>query len=167
MDENTPAPDAVTGGERIVAVIPNATLKGGFMGMKSKAYTLVLTDRRIVFAQITTDMMKQIVADARDGAKAEGKGFMGQWGAQLTAYSAFAQGYLTMPVDQALGETPGNFAIERPAIEKAKVKVGHTDADNNTTADRLIIKTSDKKYDITLQAGAAQAKQALIAAELI
>ncbi len=154
-------------GEHVHGVIPNATLKEGFLGVKSKVYILVLTERRIVFVRITTEMMKQLVTDSRNEAKADGKGFFGQWGAQLTAYSEFAQRYLTMPPDEALAETPGNFALERSAIVKAKLKAGHTDNDGNTTSDRLIIKATDRKYNIDLGAGRRQAKEALIAAALI
>ncbi len=154
-------------GEPVHAIIPNTTLKSGFMGVKSKQHTLILTDRRVIFAQITTAMMKQLVADARDGAKSEGKGFFGQWGAQLGAYSVWSERYLEMPPDQALAESEGNFAIERSTITKTSVKTSHGFDENTTSTDRVIIKTTGKKYDITLGSGTGQAKQALTAAGMI
>ena len=162
-----PAAPSASTGEHVHAVIPNATLKAGLLGVKSKPYILVLTDRRVLFVQITKAMMKQLVIDARDEAKADGKGFFGQWGAQLTAYSAFAQRYLAMPPEQTLAETPGNFAIERTTIQKAKLKSGTMDENGNSSADRLTIKTAEKKYSIDLGSGIRQAKEALIAAEMI
>lgn len=153
--------------EAVRAVIPNATLKAGFLGVKSRQYTLILTDQRVIFAQITTAMMKQLVADARDGAKSEGKGFFGQWGAQLSAYSAFAEGYLAMPPEQALSEAPDNFAIERSTITKTATKTRHTGDDSDIATDYLVIKTTGKKYDITLGSGLGQAKQALAAASIL
>lgn len=161
------APIAAQPTERVLAVIPNATLKGGFMGMASKAGTLVLTERRVVFAHTTSQMMKQLVTDARDGAKADGKGFFGQWGAQLGAYAAFAQRYLEMDPNVALAESPENLAIENAAIRKAQVKVGVDDQNGAPGTDKLVIKTDGGKTVWTLGSGAGQAKQALIAAGLI
>ena len=165
---DTPASSGSVGlGERVLSLIPNVTLKAGFMGFGSKQYTLILTDRRVVFAQITVAMMKQLVADARDGAKSEGKGFFGQWGAQLGAYSQFAQRYLEMSPDQALAESENNFAIDRSTITKTSMKVSHNMGDDVSTTDRLIIKTTSKKYDITLVYGLGQAKEALQTANML
>lgn len=164
-----PAATAVApqSGERVLAVIPNATLKGGFMGMSSKAGTLVLTERRVIFAHTTSEMMKRLVADARDGAKADGKGFFGQWGAQLGAYAAFAQRYLEMDPNVTLAESPENLSIENAAIRKAQVKVGVDDQNGAPGTDKLVVKTDGGKTVWTLGSGAGQAKQALIAAGLI
>lgn len=153
--------------ERVLSVIPNATLKGGFMGMSSKAGTLVLTERRVIFAHTTSQMTRQLVADARDGAKADGKGFLGQWGAQLGAYGAFAQRYLEMDPDVTLAESSENVAIESTAIRKAQLKVGVDDQNGAPGTDKLIVKTDAGKTVWTLGSGAGQAKQALIAAGLI
>ncbi len=159
----------VAGGESPVAVIPNVSLKSGFMGMKRKMFTLVLTDKRIIFAETTSAMLKQSVADARDQAKSDGKGFFGQWGAQLSAYSALAEGYLAMDPNAALSENPDNFALEESAIDKIKLKAGRVgDEDTGSSPDRLLIKTTaGEKYDLDINSGMGQAKQALIAAELI
>lgn len=151
-----------------MAVIANTLLKAGFMGVKSKSYTLVLTNKRVIFAHLTAEMMKDLVRNARDSAKADGKGFFGQWGAQLGAYSEFASHYLEMPPEEVLAQTPQNFAIDRAIITKVKVKSTSADADGVNTIDRLIIKTTDKnKYVVTLNGGVSSAKKALIAAEMI
>ncbi len=164
---NPITPVHVATGEQVHGIVTNTTLKSGFMGVKSKQYTLVLTDRRVVFAQITSAMMKELVANARDDAKSEGKGFFGQWGAQLTAYSAWSERYLEMSPDQALAESDGNFAIERSIITKASLNTGQAYGDDVNTTERLVIKTTGKKYDIALGSGMAQAKKALIAADMI
>jgi hypothetical protein len=152
--------------ERVLSVIPNTTLKSGFMGLGSKAGNLVLTDRRIIFAHMTSQMMKDMVAGARDEAKADGKGFFGQWGAQLSAYSAFAQRYLEMDPEATLAETPENLAIENASIRKAQIKKGVQDENGTPGTDKLIIKTDAGKTVWTL-GSSSQAKQALIAAGLI
>lgn len=154
--------------ETAIAVIPNVAIKSGFLGLGARQYTVLVTSHRVVFARITMQKMKQLVADARDDAKAAGKGFMGQWGAQLTAYTAFAQGYLQIPPDQVLAENEDNFAIDRADIRSIRLKAGHEIGDSGTdSADLLIIKTSQKKYKITLTYGIGPAKQALASAGML
>lgn len=152
--------------EAVVSMIPNTMLRAGFLGIKTKPYILVITSQRIIFARVTNDMLKQAVADARDGAKTEGKGFFGQWGAQLAAYSSLADRYLTMQPEQILHENGDNFAVDRASVTKTRLKAGTADENGGDTSDRLILKTTDKKYTIVLNAGIGSAKQALAAAGL-
>ena len=72
------APTPASSGEQILSVIGGLTLVAGFMGLKQKAYTLIITDRRLVFVEITKEKATAAVNAARDRAKAEGKGFFGQ-----------------------------------------------------------------------------------------
>ena len=159
--------ESSSGSESIVSMIPNAMLRAGFMGVKTKPYILVLTGQRIIFARVTNEMLKQAVAQARDGAESEGKGFFAQWGAQLTAYSDLASRYLVTPPEQILHENPDNFAVDRSAIVKTKFKTGSADDSGADTSDRLILKTTGKTYTIVLNTSIASAKQALAAAGLI
>lgn len=160
------APAAIA--EPIVAIVPNAALKSGLMGMKRTVYTLALTRQRVLCAQVTNAMMKQAVIDARDDAKADGKGFFGQWGAQLTAYNKMAARYFTMSPDEILAENPGNFAIDRTQIEKAKLKAGVIgDENTGSSPDKLLLKTSAQKYTFELGSGYNAAREALIEADII
>lgn len=161
------AAPAAAGSEHVVSMISNAMLRAGFMGVKTKPYVLVFTPQRIIFARVTNDMLKQAVADARDGAKSEGKGFFGQWGAQLTAYTDLANRYLETPPEQILHENPDNFAVALSEVTKAKFKMGTTDENGADTSDRLILKTTGKTYTIVLNGTIASAKQALSAVGLI
>lgn len=163
----TPSQDPIFRSEPVVAVIPNAVLKAGFMGVKSRSFTIALTERRVLFARLTSNMMKDLVQGARDEATEQGKGFFGKWGAQLSAYSTFAETYLKLSPDEILSQNPDNFAIDRATIQKVKVKAGTSYDDGNTTSDRLIIKTTGQKFDIDLGAGGGQAKKALLAARMI
>ena len=171
VEATATAPDAPAipaTAERVISVIPNARLKVGMMGLKCISYTLVLTERRIIFAEITSAMLKQAVADAREEAAGKGKGFFGQWGAQLGAYGRFAEAYLEKEPEASLAENPRNFAIENQLILSAKLKAGDTDADGATMSeDRLIIRTAADKHRLVLGSGLGQARKALQAAELI
>jgi len=153
--------------ERVISIIPNVTLHAGFMGFASKQFTLVLTDQRVIFARVTTAMMQEAVADASDGAKAQGKGLLGQLGARMSAHSVFAKRYLEMPTSQILAETDGNFAVDRSTITKTKVKTETGVGDDANSTDVLIIKTTEKKYKLTLGSSRASAKEALQTANLI
>lgn len=150
--------------EPVIAAIPNATLVKGVLGTGSRLHTLVITPRRVIFARTTVKMLKAITDEARDAAKAEGKGRLGQWGAQMGAQGILAARYFETPLDEILAEHEANFAIERDSIVKARLKAGTMDQPGS---DRLIIKTTGKKYNVTLGSGMQQAREALLEAAMI
>jgi hypothetical protein len=106
--------------ERIAAVIPLVRKPKSFG--RSDTYTLVATESRMVFAEMTTDMMKQAVAEAQRKGKEEGKGFFARWGDQLKACMTFSDRYWDMTPDEALLENPKNYAIQNGAVKKISVK---------------------------------------------
>ncbi|MDG6221837.1 MAG: zinc ribbon domain-containing protein [Candidatus Bathyarchaeota archaeon] len=107
----------------------------------------VLTNKRLVFAQMTSDMLKDIINKARAQAKAEGKGFFGQWGEQLKASSTFAQRYYTMEPSVALSETAGNFEIQNSGVSEIKLKrKSYGNSDNNQYEFEIEFKGSFGKY---------------------
>lgn len=145
-------------GEGVVGVIPHVERRKGLIGRES--FTLVLTPERLILAKMTSEMMKAIVAQARQEAKAEGKGFFGQWGAQLGAYAAHAQRYLGMPVEAILRENPDNFQIPLSQVRQVRIKTGFRDEQQNNP-DRLEIHAGDKmKFDLK-GTSAGQAKKVL------
>ena len=155
---HTPPP-----GERTLTVLGNLALMRGFMGVKQTTYSLIITDRRLLFAELTKDKMGEIVGQARDRAKAEGKGRMGQWGAQLRAPSNYHERYRLISPGMALAETPGNFAIDRTAIQKVKFKEGTND-DTYATLDEVLIKTTTGKYKLHVRGSLSTVRDAFRAA---
>lgn len=151
--------------ERVKAAIPNVTLESGFMGVKSRRYTLILTGRRVIFARSTTiTAMKRRVASARDSVKSEDEGLLLQMASQMDGYLEWATSYFDTPPDKALAETAGNFAIERSEITKTSFKTRRLRPEGNTvvgTDEQLVIKAHGKKYVVRLGLGKHQAKQAL------
>jgi len=156
-----PAPAAApaASGEEILAVIGGLTLVAGFMGLKQKSYTLVITDRRLIFAELTKEKVAATVNAARDSAKAEGKGFFGQWGAQLKSSTSYSEAYWRMSPDAALAETPGNWAVERSQYQGAKFRMGATD-ENTSTPDVLTIKASTGKWKFNVSGSLGSVKKA-------
>jgi hypothetical protein len=96
-----------------------------FRKMKSMgrydAYAGVVTSQRLIFAQLTSQMLNAAAQQARDQAKAEGKGFMGQWKEQLKGSFGYTNRYLTMLPDAIVAETPGNFAISNNQISQINI----------------------------------------------
>jgi hypothetical protein len=118
-----PQPDPIipqVGGETTVGVILFRKPKS--LG-RWDTYTGVVTSQRLIFAQMTNEMLKTAVQQSRDQAKAEGKGFFGQWSEQLRATWGYSQRYLTMPPQTILAETPGNFELYNNTISEIKVKL--------------------------------------------
>jgi type 1 glutamine amidotransferase len=143
----------------VTAVIGNLTQVGGFMGMKQKVFSLIITDRRLIFAELTKEKITAMVNEARDTAKAEGKGFFGQWGAQLGTSYNYHEVYWQMAPDAALAENPGNYAIERTAFQSAKFKIGVSDDERNTP-DEVIIKAASGKYKFNVGGSLGAVKDA-------
>jgi len=117
----TPAytPPAQTFGERVLGA--NVFRKTKALG-RYDSYTCVVTSQRMIFAQMTNEIVTQSSQAARDQAKSQGKGFWGQWGEQLKSSFTFSQRYLSMHPSAILAETPGNFAIDNNAISEIKLK---------------------------------------------
>ena len=60
-------------------------------------FSLIATERRAIFCHITNDMVNQAIKEAQQKAKAEGKGFWDQWGAQLDVSFFYTEKYKHMP----------------------------------------------------------------------
>ncbi|PVX24115.1 MAG: hypothetical protein CW691_08485 [Candidatus Bathyarchaeum sp.] len=106
----------------------------------------VLTGQRIIFAQMTGDMIKTAVKQAREEAKSEGKGFFGQWADQLKASASFAQRYYSMEPSTVLSETQGNFAVQNGYVNEVKLKLKDTGNQNNLREFEIEFKSSSGKY---------------------
>lgn len=119
--------------EQTIGAIPQAK-KFKTMGMTYDSYVVVLTTRRMVFAVLTSKEMQQAANDARDKAKAEGKGFFGAWGEQLKATFKYGEKYLYMPPDQIVAQNPANFAIENSTITEVKLSIKRSSSNKVTYA---------------------------------
>jgi len=109
----------------------------------SEAFNLVLTPQRLVFARLTSDMVRDAGEQAKQSAEADGKGFFGQWRARMGANSFIVERYHSMPIGEILREHPDNFSIPNQQVRKVEVKRGHFDEDMQDP-DQLIIHAGDK-----------------------
>ena len=115
------APAVPQGGEQIIGVIGNAR-KMKLLGAAWDTYALVVTDRRMILAQLTADKLNAAYKEAAEKAKVEGKGFLEQWAHQMSVAFHYCQKYETMPPEFALAETKGNRAIENLRITAVNMK---------------------------------------------
>ncbi len=105
--------------EQIAAIIPTVRKPKSFG--RSDTYTLIVTDSRMIFAEMTGDMTKEAAMEAQRRGKEEGKGFFSRWGDQIKDTMRFADRYWEIPPDEALAENSKNFAIPNSSVKKIKV----------------------------------------------
>jgi hypothetical protein len=122
----TPQPQQNTSLRQIFGII---VLKKPKSFGRWDTFTGVLTTEQFIIAQMTGDMVKDAAMQARDQAKAEGKGFWGQWSEQLNASFGYTKRYLNMEPAAIIAETPGNFAIHNNNISEIKLKLKHINND--------------------------------------
>lgn len=113
------------------------------------SFTGVITDRRMIFAQMSNQMIQDAVITARNQAKAEGKGFLGQWEEQLRAQYYASQRYLNMQPSSIISETPGNFEIANNFINEIELKF-EKQVNTNNTDFKIEIKYSSGKYEFII-----------------
>lgn len=124
--------------ETIVGVIPNARLKTGLFS--SVTYALVVTDRRLLLAEQTGDLAKSRAAEAKEAAKASGKGFVGQWTAQAATGFDNGRHYLAMNPAAILAESSRNAALGPADVREVKVERKTTSDDDGNFESSLRIK---------------------------
>ena len=134
-----------SGAEKVIGVIGNAK-KTKMFGVSFDTYTLVITSRRMIFAQLTQALANAAIMEAQAKAKAEGKGFPGIVQDQMAASFGFALRYEKMTPDQALLETPGNVAIENSRISAIKMQLKGSDSENYHEF-KTVIESMDGKFE--------------------
>jgi len=115
--------------EQVLGVIPNITRKKGFFGQE--AFNLVVTKKRLIFAQLTTAMIKDAADKAAKQAKEEGKGLLGQMFVTATSGFSLFRKYFSMMPEDILHENPSNFDVDLRAVKLARVERKMTDYEQN------------------------------------
>jgi len=133
--------------EKILGTIPGIYLKGGFF--KNKNCTLVVTNKRIIMAEVTKNLLKEEKRRKREELKKEGKGRIKQFLSSLSIYTYFHKRYLNMNPDVIVKESPGNFFLTLDDIKRIKLKRGKVtyddEGDEFQEPHLLIIVSSSKK----------------------
>jgi hypothetical protein len=122
------------------------------LGMRQDSYNMIVTPSRLVFAYVSPQLQKAAVQQAREQAKQQGKGFFGQWGAQLAWLGVLHDQYRRMSMQAVLSQYPGSFVLERHQIQKVRYR-DHYDQDSGNTTREIILRTVGGKYRFKLLTG--------------
>jgi len=106
--------------EAVVGVIPTARIKTGFFS--SRTFTLVFTDRRLILAEATKELVNAETERARAAAKEKGGGSFSQWSAQLKSGFSFGAHYVGTDPLAILAESPGNSALGLGDVRTIKIE---------------------------------------------
>ncbi len=146
--------------EPIYGIIPGLRRGKGFLGMGSETFNLILTPGRMVFASFTQQMMKEAVVAARQEAKSQGKGFLGQWGAQMGWLEQICRPYHSMPVDAIIASNPGSFFIPYGTVKR--VRVNQTGDDDEPSRTELMVEAAGGKHRFDLTGMSAHEARKLL-----
>jgi hypothetical protein len=130
-------------------------------GLSARQYNLVVTQQRLIFARLTEQMLKDAMGEARQEAKAEGRGFFGQWGAQFKANAKVCERYYHMPIDMILRENPDNFVIYPQQVKRVRIQMADAFNETGNNVDRLIIQAGSKMTFLLKSTNARDAKNIL------
>ena len=143
-----PQPAAVD--EPILGIIAGTQQSSGFLGMKQESFNLIVTPSRLIFAHVSRQLMNQAVEESRRTAKEQGKGFFGQWGAQLGWLRLICQQYETMSPDAILTELPGSFAIPTAQIRRIRIREKYRHEESSSPPELIVESVVGKqRFSIT------------------
>lgn len=144
-----PAP--VANVEPILGVITGLQYSTGFLGLKVQTLSMVVTPVRLILVPISNREMNQVVLAARQEAKAQGKGFFGQVGAQLSWMNLLVRQYQSMSAQAILSQYPGSFFIANAQVSRVRFKNSSFDADDGTESPAEMRLDAAQKYRFVLR----------------
>ena len=84
-------------------------------------FSLLISPQRMILAPLTSEAINKAVMDTRDKAKADGKGFWGQWGAQIGTSFRYADRFKGWTPDAAVADNPGSVVIPNDSVTEVKL----------------------------------------------
>lgn len=115
------------------------------------SFFLTASNQRVIVSPLTKDMINQSVKSAQEQAKSEGKGFFGQWKAQLGTSFNYADMYLGKTPDQVLAENPGSIMLPSNSISQVELKSkDEYRNDNNSSYYLLYLRTNQGVFEYRL-----------------
>jgi hypothetical protein len=152
-----PNPQQGAGDEAVIGVIANAAMARTF---GRKTYNLVVTNKRLIGAELTSKMIAEEAERVSREAKARGEGLMARMGQRAYAGVNLYQRYYTMPVEDIVAENKDNWSIPVEEIQSCKM-----DEEDNGYPTQLTIQWTQGKYTFifdaaTLGSGRVKAEDA-------
>lgn len=131
--------------EEILGIIPALNRRTGLFSVKT--YTLIVTNRRLIFALLTSKMMQAAVAEANEASK--GKGMLARMKEALTSQQRIYSRYYNMTGEEILRENPENFAVNNDEIKTVKIHIGHFYEAEGKKNDTMVILTAREKLNFS------------------
>jgi hypothetical protein len=125
IDAQLPGSQPVTGSETILAIVPNL-LKTKSM-VQRDTFFMIGTQSRAVFVKITQSLAQKAIELNKERLAQKGGGFWGKWKDQVMGPNIYVQYLQTISLQQALGESPDNFALDNAQI--TRVRCSYRDED--------------------------------------
>ena len=151
----------LTSDEPILTILSSLQRRRGFLGLKVETYNVIITPQRLVFAAVSSGLMKEAVAEAREEAKRQGAGFMGQWGAQFGWLGILDERYRQMPVEAILAQYAGSFAVPSAEVRRVTTHSSEDDESGRETHEVQFDTTSGKHRFQLVNRTAAEARELL------
>ncbi len=149
--------------EKVLGVIPNNYLKKGLF--KVERYNLIITNKRLIGARITNELLKQESAERVEKTKEEGRGKMKQFFAKLGTNFTFYKRYLDMNPEDILNETEDNLSFTPDVVSGIRLRKGKvyydSDGDMKQNPHSLLIQSKGKKYNFSFNGDIANARNLL------
>lgn len=143
-EDGTPRAQVGADGEEILGFVPAVTKKTGLL--RSKTYTIVVTNKRLIFAELTNEMLKEAASQAIEETK--GKGLFARMKETAASQQRVYGNYTNMAPAEILVQNRDNFAIGNDEIKTVKVSIGHMIDDGHQDSDRMFINTSREKMKL-------------------
>lgn len=150
--------------EPILGLVPLVQRRKGFLGLKFETFSLVITSKRLLFPLVTNQMTKELIAQARQEAKSQGKGFLGQAAAQMGWVDRLSRRYGAMSAEDILNQPAGGFAI--PSADVTAVRLDEEYDEDTGTEVKLGIKTTQGRYDFLVKGMSAKQARTILQAAL-
>ncbi len=86
-------------------------------------FTLVFTDKQVIMAKLTGEIIRDMQQQSQVRGKAEGKGWISRAREGMKAAGAVGERYGAMTPMQVIAETAGNFAIEHALVASVNIRL--------------------------------------------
>jgi hypothetical protein len=143
-------------GEKVLGVIGGQIKLGLF---KSATMAMIVTNRRFVFVEITSDMLVAEAEKIKKRSAEEKPGFFGRMAMAMNANKELLADLGKGDPDEVSAGNPKNFVVPIEGVVQGRVNnETKYDCDGDFKESNMVVllKTADKKYELTLQGATSQ-----------
>jgi hypothetical protein len=143
-------------GEQVLGVLGGQIKLGLF---KSATMAMIVTNRRFVFAEITNDMLAAQAEKIKKRSAEEKPGFFGRMAMAMNVNNELLADLGKGDPDEVSPGSPKNFVVPVEGVVQGRVNNEtkyDCDGDFNRSDTVVLLKTADKKYELTLKGATSQ-----------